>query len=372
MNNSIVKFGFTKLCIILLLLFTSFNCKPQKEVVDGKKVSIGIINPGVGSLRGFADLVENQVLNFRDLQFVAISYEKAERNYTRVKDYIEQRNDQLFRFHLVEGDLASDNLFMNNDLSDDFLKIFRDTDGLFFLGGTDFPPTIYKDKTSLLTNIVTPHRHYFELSFLFHLLGGSQDTSFTPLLSQNDSYVVIGFCLGMQSINVATGGSMYQDIPFDIYGARYVEDVLELDPDQQHQNYWQNLKPDDEMIWANFHRIKQINTHHIFDELWEENKTPYVYSSHHQAVKETGLNINIIATSMDNKVPEIINHELYDNVFGVQFHPEVSSLYDEHGRRLKWTPEDTLGKSYYSFLHENNSYRFHQKFWKNIGDTFSE
>ncbi len=51
-----------------------------------------------------------------------------------------------------------------------------------------------------------PGRHFFEVSFLFHLLGGSRNESFKPLLDENPGYMVTGFCLGMQSMNVATGG----------------------------------------------------------------------------------------------------------------------------------------------------------------------
>jgi len=177
----------------------------------------------------------------------------------------------------------------------------------------------------------------------------------------------------MQSINVATGGSMYQDIPSDIYNKKYIEDVLLLNPDQLHQNYWQNLNPDNHMIWSNFHRIKQIKNHHFFDDiLWQSNPTPCVYSSHHQAVKEPGRNIEIIAVSLDDKVPEIITHQRYRNVIGVQFHPEVSSLYHEDGESYKWFPDDSVRKSYYTYLQENNSLIFHLNLWEKIGNLFKE
>jgi putative glutamine amidotransferase len=175
----------------------------------------------------------------------------------------------------------------------------------------------------------------------------------------------------MQTINMATGGSMYQDIPSELYQAKYVEDVLELESDQQHKNYWQNLFPDDQMIWSNFHSIRQVNNHHFFDDqLWKHNPTPVVYSSHHQSVKKTGLNIEIIATSMDEKVPEIIAHKIYKNVFGVQFHPEVSSLYHVNGTELKWFPDDSLRQTYYSHLQNSNSMYFHMKLWEKIEKLF--
>jgi putative glutamine amidotransferase len=364
------KISFTKLCLVILLIIVSFQCKLQKEITD-ERISIGIINPGVGSLRGFEDLIENDILNIENIQLIAICYEQAENNYSRVKDFIDSRDDQLFRFQLIKGELKPEDLYINNDLSDQFRKIVSETEGLFFLGGADVPPALYMEKTSLLTDIYTPHRHYFELSLLFHLLGGYQDTTFIPLLAKKSDYVVVGFCLGMQTINMATGGSMYQDIPSELYQAKYVEDVLELESDQQHKNYWQNLSPDDQMIWSNFHRIKQVNDHHFFDDrLWQNNPTPVVYSSHHQAVKKTGLNIEIIATSMDEKVPEIIAHTVYKNVLGVQYHPEVASLYHVDGNELKWFPDDTLRQTYHAYLQNRNSLYFHMKLWEKIGKLF--
>jgi len=359
------------LTIVLYLLAISFNCGTQKEFDASQKISIGIINPTVGSLRGFANLVKNSILNVNNLQFVAINYQLAERDYSKVREYIQDREDDLFRFQLIGGELEDKDLFKRNNLSDKFENIIKNTEGLFFLGGADFPPAIYGEKTSLLTGIKTPYRHYFELSFLYHLLGGRQDTSFTPLLAQKKDFVVVGFCLGMQSMNVATGGSMYQDIPSNIYDIEYVEDVLMLDPNKIHKNYWQNIKPDNQMIWSNFHKIKPVRDHHFFDDkIWDENPSPIVYSSHHQAIKYPGLNISVIATSLDGKVPEIIIHNKYDNVFGVQFHPEVSSLYQENGDQYKWTPNDSTRKSYNTFLRDNKSFSFHTLLWEKIGKLF--
>jgi len=359
--------------VILYLLIISFNCEVQKEFDPTQKIFIGIINPTVGSLRGFADLVENRVLNVKNLQFVAINYQFAERNYSKVREYIQDREDDLFRFQLIEGELEDKDLFKRNNLSDKFEKISKNTNGLFFLGGADFPPAIYGEKTSLLTGIKTPYRHYFELSFLYHLLGGRQDTSFTPLLAQKKDFVVVGFCLGMQSMNVATGGSMHQDIPSNIYDIEYIEDVLLMDPNQIHQNYWQKIRPDDQMIWSNFHKIKPVKDHHFFnDTLWLKNPTPIVYSSHHQAVKNPGLNIQIIASSLDGRIPEIIAHNKYMNVIGVQFHPEVSTLYHGIGDQYKRFPDDTVLKSYNTILKENNSLSFHVLLWERIGNLFRE
>jgi putative glutamine amidotransferase len=366
-----LKSSIIQITFYLLSLCFLFSCRPQADKKAEDRITIGIVNPSVGDLRGFKRLVNNEVMNIPDLVLLTICFNNAERNFNAVEDYIGAGNNDLFHLERIDCDLQRDEIFQDNTLSDEFRKIFQKTDGIFFLGGDDIPPEIYGKKTSLLTNISTPSRHEFEISFLFHLLGGSQNEDYIPLLEENSDYIVIGFCLGMQSMNVASGGTMYQDIPAELYGLEFVEDVLALDSDQQHDNYWQNLVPDDQMISANFHQIKPVKYHSFFSEsFWEQNPKPLVYSSHHQAVRNPGLNLEIVATSMDEKVVEIIVNTKYKNVFGVQFHPETSSLYIEDMYKYLWQPSDTLGTSYYDFLKENESLSFHLTFWEKVGKLF--
>ena len=358
--------------IISLLLLISFSCKPEDRREADNRITIAIINPSIKSLEGINSLVENEILNIPELQLIAVCYAAAERDFIPVKNYIKNDDEGLFRFEKIEGELNPDNLYENNSLSNHFHRLFSQTDGIIFLGGADISPAVYDEKTRLVTNITTPYRHYFELSFLFHLIGGSQNEAHIPYLEENPDYAVIGFCLGMQTMNVASGGSMYQDIPSEIYGLHYVEDVLSLEPNNIHRNYWQDLWPDDNMVTANFHQITRIRNHSFFDEfLWKENPTPYVYSSHHQALNKYGKNIEVIATSIDGKVPEIIAHGMFNNVFGVQFHPEKPGLYLNGSEPMTWHPKDSLHKSYHDFLKEHNSFSFHRYFWKNVNQLFT-
>jgi putative glutamine amidotransferase len=361
-----------KVVIISLLLLISFSCKPEDRRDADKRITIAIVNPSLESLEGFNSLIEEEILLIPGLKFVAVCYAAAERDFIPVENYIKNDEKDLFRLEKIEGDLNPDNLFQNNSLSNHFYHLFSQTDGIIFLGGADISPSVYDQKTRLVTNISTPYRHYFELSFLFHLIGGSQNEAHVPYLDENPDYAIIGFCLGMQTMNVASGGSMYQDIPSDIYGLQYVEDVLSLEPDKIHRNYWQDLWPDDDMVTANFHQITRIRNHSFFNEyLWKENPTPSVYSSHHQALNKYGKNIEVIATSIDGKVPEIIAHGKFKNVFGVQFHPEKPELYLKGSEKMTWHPKDSLHKSYHDFLMENNSFSFHRSFWKNVNRLFS-
>ena len=57
-------------------------------------------------------------------------------------------------------------------------------------------------------------RHLFEAPFLFHLTGGTRNSAFSPFLEEKSEYVVIGFCLGIQTMNVAAGGTLSRVSPW--------------------------------------------------------------------------------------------------------------------------------------------------------------
>jgi putative glutamine amidotransferase len=361
---------FFTVCFILIIILISCTNHEYDQTED--RITIGLINPNVYALESFHALIENNILNIPDVTLMAVCYDQVERDIPALQRYIQDQVHPLYKLKVLSGTLTPENIFHANDLSSQFEEVFSMTDGLFFLGGADIPPEVYQDKTSLLSSISTPKRHLFELSFLFHLLGGYQDSSQVPLLEQNPSYKVIGFCLGMQTLNVATGGSMIQDIPSEVYGLQYVEDVLALETNKIHRNYWQDLNPQDDMISSNFHQIRTVKTHPFFDsDLLAAQEMPYVYSSHHQAVKQPGKNLEILATSRDGKIVEIIAHKVYRNVFAVQFHPEVAALYQENGKKMKWIPDDPHPRTYYDFLTEKHSLEFHKKFWRKINTLYT-
>lgn len=75
-----------------------------------------------------------------------------------------------------------------------FLKIVLQP----FFCGPDIPPAIYGEEQNPLTKVYDPYHHYFEASFIFHLLGGSQNRNYVALLNQKPNYLVHGICLGMK------------------------------------------------------------------------------------------------------------------------------------------------------------------------------
>ena len=338
---------------------------------DSDKTRIVIVNPDLDYVQSFVFLVENGIINIPELEFVGIIYEKSNHKYDEIKKYLGENRYPYFKIEKVNGSLKPGTLYKRNSCSNEFLRLFNESDGILFLGGPDIPSVTYESKTNLLTRITDPHRHYFELSFLFHLLGGSQNQSFPPFLEENKDYVVNAFCLGMQTMNVATGGTLYQDIPSEIYGLIYVEDLFDLDPDKQHRGYNGNLHPDNEMIWCNFHRIRLKKEMFLVKEMGlDADEFPYVLSSHHQAIKEVGRGLKIAAESMDGQIVEALEHIEYENVFGVQFHPEFRELYDPNSERVRININDENMFTLNDILIEKSAVQFHRKYWEYFGSLF--
>jgi len=353
--------------IFLFLLNSSF-IQGQEQT---EKTNIVLVNPGTGNVKAILYFLENKIIDVEDAEFTCVFYSKARTSYEGIKNFVQKNNCTNVKLRQIEGDLNPDNLFQKNECSEDFYSVFKESKGIIFFGGADIPPKVYDEKTNLLTSIHTPYRHYFELSFLFHLLGGNQNESFKPFLEEKPDYAVWAFCLGMQTINVATGGTLYQDIPSDIYELKYVEDVLALPIDNQHKNYWKLLSVDNSLRYCNFHRIKFVDDYPVAKRLSKGvNGHPYIYSSHHQAVNELGKGVMVTATSLDGKVIEAIAHEKYKNVVGWQFHPEVQLLYmPDSDNKYKFSPRDEETHSYYQIMQKNNSLQFHKNLWMHFSES---
>lgn len=353
------KFRNTKILVIFLVFITLFFAA-EKEI--SQKPVLLLIHPRPYQIEAFDYFLDNGIIDIPNLKIRAVYYSKADYDVERIKSFIKKNKYGFIETVEISGLLSPDNLFKENELTSKFKELFKNSDGAFFLGGADLPPKIYKHKTSLLTNISTTYRHYFEISFLFHLLGSSQNRSHRPFLQENSEYVINGFCLGMQTINVAAGGSMYQDIPSEIYGIQYVEDVLNQENDKQHRNYYRHFGLEPGLTWGNLHRIKF--TGDFFRKNLDINgdSTPVVYSSHHQAVKDIAQDYQMAALSMDGKVIEAIVHKKYPYVLGVQFHPEKLAIYKKEIDDYQIEPK---GKIYNlnSLMKKQGGYQFHLKFW---------
>lgn len=200
------------------------------------------------------------------------------------------------------------------DAGDEAKRLAGIIDGLLLSGGGDLPPEYYGEKISVLPGCLKPvrkERIEFELALLGEVMKRKRP--------------VLGICLGMQLINVALGGSLYQDIKLQVPGA--------LD----HK--------------SGLHEVRVDQTFLSILGLQDPASAFTVNSFHHQAVRNIGDTLEACAVSTDGVV-EGFRRRDYPFLLGVQWHPERSSC--KTGEFLLNAGScDTLSlKIFESFIHK--------------------
>lgn len=159
-------------------------------------------------------------------------------------------------------------------------------DGLLIPGGADIDPRLYGEEPHPTTRIVARPR--FEMEWA---LVRAFETQRKPIL---------GICYGAQLLNVWRGGSLYQHLP----ELPFVTLSHRREPDEQaHPRHFVRLERN-----SRLHAL-------IGQEQFE------IVSAHHQAVREVGKGLRIVAHSPDGVIEGIEDPEL-PFFIGVQWHPE--------------------------------------------------
>lgn len=317
---------------------------------------LGIVNPTPGIMHNALNLVSKDYIKADSLVIVGIYHESQSSSIAATKKFLDDKGLGNITMEIIEGELLIENLFEKNNCTTQFEELFANTDALLFFGGADIPASIYNEETFLTTEHIDAGKNW-ELSFLHHLVGGSQ-SDMEPLLLSKPNYTILGICLGMQEMNVASGGSLYQDIPFQIYGLTTYEGVLQQDVANIHKNY--NDRIDNENNYTSIHFHPITITPKSFLDFEGVSANPVVASVHHQAAKDVGQNMEVIATSIDGKIVEALQHSHFQNVYGIQFHTDFSSLYDE-GREFTISPQETMVIS-------DDTHTFQRLFWQNFSE----
>ena len=345
-----------------------FDAAPVEH--DG--VRLTVFYPTVGTVRDIVALRQVGFLDIPDLTVIGVYHVREVSNYEAAKTFVTGGGYDWFKFHAVDAAIGPDDLFRRNACTPEFETIVRKSDGVIFFGGPDIPPAVYGHKTSLLTGIDDPFRHYFEVSAVFHLLGGSQDARFMPLLASRPDFPVFGICLGFQTLNVGTGGTLIQDIWTEIYYKNTVEELFPLGEEAWHTSPYAKLRPDiRNLIRYSFHSL-DLAPKGMFSRLLgfaAGSDHPRILSAHHQAVDKPGQGWRVSAVSRDGKVIEAMEHTQFANVLGVQFHPEHARLWDGSLEFVE-TPDAAATTSFRAIL-ENAppSWEFHRKIWEWYGNS---
>lgn len=174
---------------------------------------------------------------------------------------------------------------MLNDLS--LLEsLLTRLDGLLFSGGVDMNSCHYNEEAHPHLGEFDQRLDEFEL-FLVHW-------------ALQARMPIVGVCRGMQLLNVALGGSLYQDLE-----TQYPEVMVHCRRELPRNTLIHSVH-----VTAGSQMEQVLGT----NEIW-------INSIHHQAVKEPGQGVRISGHSEDG-VAELLEMADYPFVLGIQGHPE--------------------------------------------------
>ncbi len=170
-----------------------------------------------------------------------------------------------------------------------YREIFQRLNGLLLAGGEDIDPHFYDDEPKSSIEKTDPDRDRVEL-----------------LLAQwavDEQMPILGICRGHQLLNVALGGSLYQDIYVEL-GVDEVHDMRGKGEGFRQRRPHQVLLDPESKIAQELGAVLWVN------------------SLHHQAVARPGKGLRVVGASPEGVIEAM---ELEDHPFAVtvQWHPEM-------------------------------------------------
>ncbi|HSF67615.1 MAG TPA: gamma-glutamyl-gamma-aminobutyrate hydrolase family protein [Nitrospiraceae bacterium] len=171
-------------------------------------------------------------------------------------------------------------------------RLLKQINGLLLTGsGPDLPPSLYGERQRYPFELVSERRASFELDIVN--------------LARQSDVPLLGICGGMQAMNVACGGSLFQDISSQISV-----------PLQHRQS----------TPATNFSHTVTITPGSLLRRI-VRSVSMRVNSSHHQSVKVVAPSLIASAVASDGIV-EAIEYPAHPFFLGIQWHPEF--LFDRH------------------------------------------
>lgn len=166
-------------------------------------------------------------------------------------------------------------------------------DGLLLTGGGDINPILYQEEPHPKLGQVLTMRDENELLWTKKAL--------------ERKLPILAICRGLQILNVALGGTLYQDI----YAQNQRELLLHSQKAARHET---------------FHFVTLKENSRLFEIL--KKKNILVNTFHHQAIKEIASELDIVGKASDGII-EAVEHRTLHFCIGVQWHPEELAIIGE-------------------------------------------
>lgn len=174
--------------------------------------------------------------------------------------------------------------------ADTLQEIFDRLDGVFITGGVDVDPSCYREEKTPLCGATDPDRDAVEIALLRHALVAKLP--------------VLAVCRGIQILNVACGGTLYQDVHAQVPAA--LKHDFFPTPEQPSRKYLAH----DITVKAGS-RMRDILGGAVVP----------VNSMHHQAIKDLAPNLAATAFAPDGII-EAVEGTDEQYLLAVQWHPE--------------------------------------------------
>ena len=181
-------------------------------------------------------------------------------------------------------------------LDEDMLTLVDICDGFCFTGGVDIHPKYYGEEVKETCGEIHDPRDVYEMTAFPHVFKSGKP--------------IIGICRGAQLLNIALGGSLYQDLP------------TEYPSELQHRQ----TAPRDEVA----HSVEIASPSPLFDIIGEGSMM--VNTFHHQAIKRLADGLCPMAYAPDGLI-EAVYHASHPYLRAYQWHPEA--LYETESASVK-------------------------------------
>lgn len=165
-------------------------------------------------------------------------------------------------------------------------QIVSQLDGIVFTGGEDIQPIYYGDLPYEKLEEVSPARDTFDLMVL--------------KMAADRNIPILGICRGLQLMNVAFGGTLYQDLP-----TQHSSSV-------KHRQEESGTTPTHPISIIKESKLAEITGQEVLQ----------VNTFHHQAIRKLAPGFKITAWAPDS-IAEAIEAYPIRQMIGVQFHPEI-------------------------------------------------